>query len=128
MNKLSQFVISYLEMCEYEKKLSPDTVKAYRIDLAQFLDFSEGGEVDVNTIDRYIRYLNQSFAPRTVKRKLASLRAFFHELELSGRVGPLLPSTGGTGLLLTAGSEQDGGEAQGPERSGAHAQVHSKSE
>ena len=52
MNKLSQFVISYLEMCEYEKKLSPDTVKAYRIDLTQFLDFSEGGEVDVNTIDR----------------------------------------------------------------------------
>ena len=86
MNKLSQFVSSYLEMCEYEKKLSPDTVKAYRIDLTQFLDFSEGGEVDVNTIDRYIRYLNQSFAPRTVKRKLASLRAFFHELELSGRI------------------------------------------
>lgn len=86
MNKLSQFVSSYLEMCEYEKKLSPDTVKAYRIDLAQFLDFSEGGEVDVNTIDRYIRHLNQSFAPRTVKRKLASLRAFFHELELSGRI------------------------------------------
>ena len=74
MNKLSQFVISYLEMCEYEKKLSPDTVKAYRIDLAQFLDFSEGGEVDVNTIDRYIRYLNQSFAPRTVKREIAEAR------------------------------------------------------
>lgn len=84
MNELSQLTVSYLEMCEYEKNLSPDTIKAYRIDLKQFLSFAESGEIDMNMINQYIKHLNQSFAPRTVKRKLASLRAFFHELEMSG--------------------------------------------
>lgn len=84
MNELSQLTVSYLEMCEYEKNLSPDTIKAYRIDLKQFLSFAESREIGMNMINQYIKHLNQSYAPRTVKRKLASLRAFFHELEMSG--------------------------------------------
>lgn len=35
-------------------------------------------------MNQYIKYLNQSFAPRSVKRKPASVRAIYHEMEISG--------------------------------------------
>lgn len=86
MNKLLILITSYLEMCEYEKSLSPDTIKAYSIDLKQFLAFA--GEEPINTkmLAQYIKHLNQSYAPRSVKRKLATLRAFYHEMELNGSI------------------------------------------
>lgn len=86
MNKISHLAASYLEMCEYEKRLSPDTIKAYRIDLKQFAAFVGETEVDIKILNQYIKYLNQSFAPRSVKRKLASIRAFFREMELNGTI------------------------------------------
>ena len=42
MQILSALIDDYLETGEYEKQLSPDTIKAYRIDLRQFLDFTGG--------------------------------------------------------------------------------------
>lgn len=42
METLSTLVPRYLEACQYERKLSLDTVKAYRIDLAQFARFAAG--------------------------------------------------------------------------------------
>ena len=39
---------------------------------------------DRDLLISYIKHLNQNFAPRSVKRKLASIRAFYHELELDG--------------------------------------------
>ena len=86
MQTLSSLIADYLETGEYEKQLSPDTIKAYRIDLQQFLDFTEGVWADKDTLNKYIKYLNQHFAPRSVKRKLASVRAFYHEMEISGEL------------------------------------------
>lgn len=86
MRTLSSLIADYLETGEYEKKLSPDTIKAYRIDLRQFVEFTEGAWADRDTLNRYIKYLNQHFAPRSVKRKLASVRAFYHEMEISGEL------------------------------------------
>lgn len=80
MQTLLPLITDYLEIIEYEKKLSPHTVKAYRIDLQQFSDFTKGSLADKELLSQYIKYLNQQFAPRTVKRKLASVRAFYHEL------------------------------------------------
>ena len=48
MQTLSTHITDYLEMCQYEKKLSPDTIKAYRIDLTQFLAFTGGVPIDFN--------------------------------------------------------------------------------
>ncbi len=76
MRTLSSLIAGYLETGEYEKQLSPDTIKAYRIDLRQFVDFTEGAWADKDMLNQYIKYLNQHFAPRSVKRKLASIRAF----------------------------------------------------
>ena len=86
MRTLSSLIAGYLETGEYEKQLSPDTIKAYRIDLQQFVNFTEGVWADKDVLNQYIKYLNQHFAPRSVKRKLASIRAFYHEMEISGEL------------------------------------------
>lgn len=83
MQTLSTAIFNYLEVCELEKKLSPDTLKAYRIDLLQFSNFTKGEWADIETLNHYIRYLNQQFAPRSVKRKLASVRAFYRDMEFN---------------------------------------------
>lgn len=84
MRALSDSIASYLIWGEYERKLSPETLKAYRIDLRQFSEFFDGQWPDRNMLSGYIKHLNRSFAPRTVKRKLASVRAFYHDLEFNG--------------------------------------------
>ncbi len=86
MRTLSSLIAYYLETCEYEKQLSPDTIKAYRIDLQQFVDFTEGTWANKETLNQYIKYLNQHFAPRSVKRKLASVRAFYREMAINGEI------------------------------------------
>ena len=84
MQTLSQSIEQYLEMCKYERNLSPDTLKAYQIDLQQFSEFTNQAWADRDALNSYIKYLNMRFAPRSVKRKLASVRAFYHELEYNG--------------------------------------------
>lgn len=80
MLTLDTHIKQYLSTCEFEKKLSTDTLKAYRIDLAQFANFVQDDVVDKVLLGRYAAYLNQTFAPRSVKRKLASVRAFYAAL------------------------------------------------
>lgn len=80
MSNLTEQIKQYLFTCEFEKKLSADTLKAYRIDLAQFAAFTQDNAVDKMLLGRYVAHLNQNFAPRSVKRKLASVRAFYAAL------------------------------------------------
>lgn len=84
METLRSLIEQYLDAAACEKKLSPDTIKAYRIDLKQFAAFADDTMVNKEVLSQYIKYLNQQFAPRSVKRKLASVRAFYNELSLSG--------------------------------------------
>lgn len=84
MKTLSKSIADYLETGEYERKLSSGTIKAYRIDLQQFAVFVNWIWPDRNLLSSYVKYLNQNFAPRSVKRKIASIRAFYHELKLDG--------------------------------------------
>lgn len=86
MNTLHLLVQQYLETAEYEKKLSPHTIKAYRIDLSQFITFSEGKVVNRELLSQYIKHLNEQFSPRSVKRKIASVRAFYRALEENGQI------------------------------------------
>ena len=89
MNNLEALIECYLDICQYEKKLSQDTLKAYRTDLAQFRAFVGGAEVSRDLLSQYIKYLNNSFAPRSVKRKLASLRAFYRLMETREAISQL---------------------------------------
>lgn len=81
MGKMEEKVRHYLDICRNEKRLSEDTLKAYRGDLRQFTIFVAGREVDRKLLSLYMQYLNKAFAPRSAKRKMASVRAFFRELE-----------------------------------------------
>ena len=66
---LPELVSQYLESDAQEKKLSPHTIKAYRIDLYQFLSFVNGRSVDKELLSQYVKHLNSHFSPRTAKRK-----------------------------------------------------------
>ena len=83
MINLDKEITTYLDYCKYQKKLSKDTVKAYTIDLKQFqrhiavtADCTAKSE-----ITSYITHLHKTYQPKTVKRKLASLKVFFSHLE-----------------------------------------------
>lgn len=83
MNTLKDHVTEYLEHCEYRKRLNAKTLKAYRIDLGQYELFCSAATdfTSKNTLDRFITGLHRLYEPKTVKRKIASLKAFFHYME-----------------------------------------------
>ena len=81
MENLEVSVRSYLEYCEVQKRLDGKTLRAYRIDLNQFLEQIVDNEITVDLLEDYIGKLHEKFKPKTVKRKIASLKAFFHYLE-----------------------------------------------
>ena len=75
---------TFLIYCKTQKRLSEKTLKAYRIDLEQFSSFLDNpfiSTITASDIESYITHLNQLFRPKTSKRKVASLKAFFHFLE-----------------------------------------------
>ena len=82
----SNYVERYIDNCAHIKKLSPDTVKAYRIDLAQYAAFVGTSIADEQMLCKFIKHLNKKYAPRTAKRKLASVHAFYKELLLIGAI------------------------------------------
>ncbi len=79
-----QYLSEYLEFIEIEKGLSSNTVNAYRRDLSGFLDFCiDKGIMGVEYITRnhlnsyIIKLRSDNLNPRSVVRKIASLRGFF---------------------------------------------------
>lgn len=83
MNILNDYVAEYIEYCKYRKRLDQKTLKAYRIDLKQYADYLQNISEFYfkDNLDKYITYLHKQYKPKTVKRKIASLKAFFHYLE-----------------------------------------------
>jgi len=77
------FIAKYLAYCEHQKQLSGKTLKAYRIDLKQYLAFAVERENPLGRIVLldYIAHLHASFQPKTAKRKIACLKAFCAWLE-----------------------------------------------
>ncbi len=83
MNTLNNYIAEYIEYCEYRKRLDSKTLKAYKIDLKQYEDFCTGLSdcYARNVVDSFITNLHKQYKPKTVKRKIASLKAFFHHME-----------------------------------------------
>ncbi len=84
MINLSETVNQYLEFCKYMKGLSQKSIKAYSTDLKQFTEWCKS-DIDwcsKQIIEDYLMLLYKSFKPKSAKRKIASLKAFFHYLEL----------------------------------------------
>lgn len=76
-----QILSEYLEFLEIEKGLAENSLQAYRRDLEDFLSFCldiEVNEITRSHVNNYIRNLREnSYAPTSVMRKVASLRGFF---------------------------------------------------
>ena len=87
MKNLQDIIKDYLTFCRSQKRLDSKTLKAYSIDLKQFAAFLTPNYVNnvllINreVLENFIAFLHNSYKPKTVKRKLASLKAFFHFLE-----------------------------------------------
>lgn len=83
MNTLENYIIKYLDYCQYRKRLDAKTIKAYQIDLKQYFLYSS--EIphcfNKDTVDQFITGLHKQYKSKTVKRKIASLKAFFHYME-----------------------------------------------
>jgi integrase/recombinase XerD len=83
MNDRVEKIQEYLEFCEYQKRLDKKTIKAYRIDLQQFKKYFSGetNYIAKPHISAFIAYLNKAYKPKSAKRKVASLKAYFKFLE-----------------------------------------------
>ena len=77
----------FLFHCKFEKNLSSKTIAAYTLDIEQFKIFKNIESMHINTVDKdvlkeYIQHLyTLELKPKSIKRKLATLKAFFTYLE-----------------------------------------------
>lgn len=84
MSSPNNFINNYLDFCQFQRGLDLKTLKAYRIDLFQFEELicqSEISAISANVLENYILELHKLYKPKTVKRKIAVVKAFFHYLE-----------------------------------------------
>ncbi|WP_243411737.1 tyrosine-type recombinase/integrase [Ruminococcus difficilis] len=81
----NQMIDDYICFCHNRKNLNSKTIKSYRIDLRQYKNYIEKNDMEwrgKQAIESYIEELHDHYKPKSVKRKIASLKAFFHYLEL----------------------------------------------
>ena len=85
--KLEEVIKDFKFHCKFERNLSNKTMEAYSIDLNQFEQFKDYKNLDINEFDKhklkdYIQSLYElDFKAKTIKRKIAVLKAFFTYLE-----------------------------------------------
>ena len=84
---LSDAVCAFLDHCRLERTLSHLTLNAYRLDLSQFTKRQGDAHalavraIDKNVIRAHLSWLDAKYKPRSIKRKIATLKAFFAFLE-----------------------------------------------
>lgn len=77
----------FLFHCKSERNLSSLTLLAYQADISQFMIFIKNLEYDqLHKIDKmilreYLNNLEKRYKPRSIKRKIASLKSFFSFFE-----------------------------------------------
>lgn len=84
---LSAAIHLFLQHCRIERGLSNLSTNAYQIDLRQFLAIAADTEelcvadIDKHHIRTHLNWLNTRYKPRSIKRKIATLKSFFAFLE-----------------------------------------------
>ena len=81
MTEIENQIEAFIERCTQEN-LDHKTIKAYKIDLGQFVNLDISGEhLSKGYISDYAKSLQKTYKPRTAKRKLATLHALCSFLE-----------------------------------------------
>lgn len=83
MNNKQQILTTYLTYCQYQKQLNPKTIRAYKNDLNQFISlyqFKSLELISAEDLEKYLYELHAKYKPKTVKRKIASIKTFFQYL------------------------------------------------
>ncbi|WP_428741872.1 tyrosine-type recombinase/integrase [Tenacibaculum sp.] len=92
MNLLTEAKDSFIFHCKFEKGLSSKTIKAYTSDIDQFDSFltMERFSKELNKIDKVVLKFFLQFIstkkPKTIKRKIATLKALFSFLEFEDEI------------------------------------------
>ena len=83
MSQIEKAINDFKFHCQYEKNLSSNTLKCYWNDLSQFQgiikerDFNQLEHLDKNFIKNYLKILTLKYKPKSVKRKIACIKAMF---------------------------------------------------
>lgn len=90
---MKEHINNFLFHCKFEKNLDEKTLKAYKTDLKQFLLFCKKHKkinslkkIDKTLIKSYLESIMNSFKAKTVKRKMATLKAFFNFLQFENEI------------------------------------------
>ena len=80
---INEQIVQYLSACKMTRGLDAKTLKAYQIDLIQFSNFVDTRvcELSKENIQDYLAVLHRKYKIKSVKRKIASLKAFMNYLE-----------------------------------------------
>lgn len=82
---LNVLINDYLQFCLSRKNLDKKTIKSYTIDLRQYNEFTYASShnwFSKKSIEMYVEHIHTIYKPKSIKRKIASLKAFFHYLEI----------------------------------------------
>ena len=83
MTDIEKEAKDYIAVCSDLKGLSALTIKAYKIDLKQFCSYMQGKDCfSKNELNKYINSLHQRYKPKTAKRKIACVKAFYRYMEI----------------------------------------------
>ena len=85
LNKNLKIVEIFLQYLQVERQYSPDTIRAYKVDLEQFFESVDSKlkltQISINNIQQFIQELSRNkMSERTLSRKLASIKSLFKYL------------------------------------------------
>lgn len=69
----------FINHCKIRKALNDKIIKTYGIDLSQFVKCTNN-TFSKETICHYIDTLYEQFKPKTIRRRIVSIKAFIHYL------------------------------------------------
>lgn len=84
--KIDEAVHTFFNHCAIERNLSELTLKAYKKDLAQFTNFLPDTTHTIHEVNKfilreYIKIISNRYKPKSIKRKIATLKSFFNFME-----------------------------------------------
>lgn len=91
---MKHYTNQFISYCKTNRNLSDLTVRAYGLDLKQFIQYLDAytphlgnyKEVTRIVLDDYVSILSERYKAKTIKRHMACLRSYFNYLEYTERI------------------------------------------